>query len=131
MTRDGHEVWAKRVERWRESGLTAKEFAAELGINANTLTHWGWRLRQDTERPKRRRRRGPVGSAKAAGWVEVVAGDATRSAIETVPVASAPAGAPSKAAWFEMVLGGGRVLRVPADFDDGALGRLLAVVEAR
>src|SRR5262245_17895954 len=129
MARDGHEVWAKRVERWRESGLTAKEFAAELGVNANTLAHWGWRLRQDMERPKRRRR-GPVG-AKAAGWVEVVAGDATRSAIETVHVASAPAAAPPKAVWFEMVLGGGRVLRVPADFDDGALGRLLAVVEAR
>lgn len=44
MARDGREVWAKRVERWRESGLTAKEYAAEVGLNPNTLTHWGSRL---------------------------------------------------------------------------------------
>jgi hypothetical protein len=27
------EEWQKRVERWRESGLSADQFAAELGIN--------------------------------------------------------------------------------------------------
>ena len=32
------EEWAKRVERWRDSGLTTAEFAAELGINPKTLT---------------------------------------------------------------------------------------------
>jgi hypothetical protein len=37
-------VWAKRVERWRESGLRASEFAAELGVNAGTLAHWKYRL---------------------------------------------------------------------------------------
>ncbi len=31
------EQWAKRVERWKDSGLTAKEFAAETGINAQSL----------------------------------------------------------------------------------------------
>jgi DNA-binding CsgD family transcriptional regulator len=32
--------WAKRVERWKDSGLTAKEFAAELGINPRSLVFW-------------------------------------------------------------------------------------------
>jgi hypothetical protein len=32
------EEWAKRVERWRDSGLTTAEFATELGINPRTLT---------------------------------------------------------------------------------------------
>jgi hypothetical protein len=27
------EEWAKRVERWRDSGLTTAEFAAELGVS--------------------------------------------------------------------------------------------------
>jgi hypothetical protein len=38
------ETWAKRVERWTDSGLTAKEYAAGLGIKAHSLTWWKWRL---------------------------------------------------------------------------------------
>jgi hypothetical protein len=38
-TRVGREEWAKRVERWRDSGLTTAEFAAEVGINPKTLTY--------------------------------------------------------------------------------------------
>ena len=44
MDRTSREEWAKRVERWRDSGLTAAEFAAELGINAHSLSWWKWRL---------------------------------------------------------------------------------------
>jgi len=40
------EVWANRVERWQDSGLTAKEFAAELEVSPNSLTFWKWKLRQ-------------------------------------------------------------------------------------
>jgi hypothetical protein len=36
--------WAKRVARWEGSGLTAKEFAAELGINPRSLVFWKWQL---------------------------------------------------------------------------------------
>src|SRR5262245_58574018 len=38
------EAWAKRIERWKDSGLTAKEFAAEIGISPRSLTWWRWRL---------------------------------------------------------------------------------------
>jgi hypothetical protein len=44
MARATREIWAKRVERWAESGLTAAEFAGEADINARTLTFWKWRL---------------------------------------------------------------------------------------
>jgi DNA-binding transcriptional regulator YiaG len=40
--------WAKRVERWQDSGLTAKEFAAELNVNAGTLSYWKYKLRKLT-----------------------------------------------------------------------------------
>jgi hypothetical protein len=40
----GAREWAKRVERWRDSGLTTAEFAAELGINSKTLTCCAWTL---------------------------------------------------------------------------------------
>ena len=39
MARATREMWAKRVERWADSELTAKEFAAEVGINAGTLVY--------------------------------------------------------------------------------------------
>jgi DNA-binding transcriptional regulator YiaG len=51
MAREPREVWEKRVARWRESGLKAKEFACEVGVNANTLAHWAWRLDQPAGGP--------------------------------------------------------------------------------
>jgi hypothetical protein len=38
-TRVSREEWVKRVERWRDSGLTTADFAAELGINPHNLTY--------------------------------------------------------------------------------------------
>lgn len=127
MARVGREVWVKRVERWRESGLTAKEYAAEVGINANTLTHWRWQLRGAGRRKKGRR--GAEGAPARVDWVEVVA--APDGAIRSPATAMEVAPAVRPGGWFELVVGRGRVIRVPTDFDRDALDRLLAVVEAR
>jgi hypothetical protein len=43
MGRATRDEWQRRVRRWGESGLTAKEFAAETGVNVNSLTHWKWK----------------------------------------------------------------------------------------
>jgi len=123
MGRESREVWEKRVVRWRESGLSAKEFAAELGVNVHTLTHWAWRLGQvDRAAPAEKRRR-PAAAAPAAApvpWLEVVAPDHAATA---TPSASAPP--------FELVLVTGRTIRVPTGFEADALKRLIAVAEAR
>lgn len=105
MPRDTREVWAKRVERWVDSGLSAREFAAETGVNANTLAHWRWRLGAEASRPP----------AKAAP-----------SPVRFVELAAAPdVGAPA----FELVLAGGRTVRVPPRFDGAELARLVQVLE--
>ena len=39
-TRVGRAEWQKRIERWKDSGLSAEQFAAELGINAGKLRYW-------------------------------------------------------------------------------------------
>jgi hypothetical protein len=48
-------IWEKRIERWLESGLTAKEFAAEIHIRPNSLGYWRAKLRRaesaSAERP--------------------------------------------------------------------------------
>src|SRR5215208_134266 len=69
-TRVEREEWAKRVERWRDSGLTTAVFADELGINPKTLTYWAWTLKREASGKKR------VWSAKKR---PVAAGRATRA----------------------------------------------------
>ena len=132
MGRESREVWEKRVARWRESGLSAREFAAEVGIKAGTLGWWSSRLRQGgpgegatgPHRPRKERtaRTAPAAStAPPVKWVEVVG-------VEGHTVQRDGAAAPMPV--FELVVAG-RTIRVPAGFDAESLRRLLAVVEAR
>jgi hypothetical protein len=106
------EEWRRRVERWKDGGLSAKEFAAELGINAGTLQVWAYKLKRG-ERPARRP------SPKAPS-------DAILSSLVEV---RAPVG-PVVDQRFEIELANGRRVRVGAGFDSGALRALLAVLEA-
>jgi hypothetical protein len=73
MARASRAEWAMRVERWKASGLTAKEFAAETGLKASTLTFWSWKLRreasgQDDQRGAPRRRRAKSARVQITSW---------------------------------------------------------------
>ena len=50
MTDDTITLWAKRVERQRESDLTVAEYAAEIGVDPMTLQRWAQRLRDGSAR---------------------------------------------------------------------------------
>ena len=110
MERVSRETWAKRVERWMDSGLTAKEFAAEAGLNPSTLSYWKWRLRAK----RTAKRRPATKSARRA-----------MSPLSFVEVTKAVAAAEP----FEIELGSGVRVRVPGSFDADALSRLLGVLE--
>jgi transposase-like protein len=129
MSRVTRETWAKRVERWQDSGLTIAEFAREAGLNARSLSWWRWQLTTKAseepavkasetlavkpgEQPAAPRRRRARASKPSLTFVEVAAPAARREPLE-------------------VVLGGGRCIRVPVDFDATALERLLAVLERR
>jgi len=112
--RTSREEWQKRVERWQDSGLSAEQFASELGINAGTLKFWRYKLRQ----PKAER--SPRSAVKAATTREPTAG--------ALPLIERRAAAAARAELFELELGGGRRLRIPASFETSALERLLAVL---
>jgi transposase len=118
MERATREVWAKRVERWQDSGLTAKEFAAELDVSPNSLTFWKWKLRQPNKatepRPSRKRE-----VAKHA--------DVPTSFLQLVPTSSPQVSVIP----FEVVFASGVVVRVPHDFDEPALRRLASVLGGR
>lgn len=115
------ELWAKRVQRWRDSGLTAREYAAETGLNLNTLTTWSSRLTREARTaghsiPDRRTRAGRATRPPRVAPVEFVEAVASPEPPESV-------------ADFELRVGDVRV-RVPAAFDASALSRLLGVLGA-
>jgi transposase len=105
--------WQKRIERWNDSGLSAEQFAAELGINAGTLRHWKYFLGKQGRRSVSTR--APMVSASAL--IEVQPSDGATAAVLPLP--------------FELEFGAGRKLRIPSQFDAVALERLLAVLEHR
>jgi hypothetical protein len=107
--RTSAEEWQKRVERWRESGLSADQFAAELGINAGTLRFWQYKL----------------GKAKR---METGAERPTKNATPAVPT-FVEVRSGNNDARFELELGNGWRIRVPAGFDPKALEQLLAVLD--
>ena len=128
MRRDARELWSKRVERWRDSGLTAKEFAAETGVNANTLSHWSWKLAAQ-------KRRSPRASAPPSKpetrFVEVVA---PSTAIGIAAQAAPPSTAEVTALGpdpLEIVLRDELRIRVPAHFDPDALRRVVVTLGTR
>jgi hypothetical protein len=51
MGRATRQEWVKRIERWRDSGLTANEFAAEIDVTPTSLSYWKWKLRQESKAP--------------------------------------------------------------------------------
>jgi hypothetical protein len=114
-SRATREVWAKRVERWQDSGQAASEFARELGINPRTLAYWKYVLKRDDAAPSTR---SPRRKAKSVSPAEPA------SSFVRVE-ASAP-----RSERFELELSSGRRLWVPASFDEAALQRLVRLLEA-
>jgi hypothetical protein len=112
MARTPRKEWEKRVARLRDSDLTDREFAAEIGVNVHTLRGWKWKLaaEQSAGTPSRAagaRRRTPRAEPKAT-FLEMT---------------MAPADA------IELRVSGVEV-RVPVGFDETTLSRVVAVLRA-
>lgn len=105
--------WQKRIERWRDSGLSAEQFAAELGINAGTLKYWKYRIGKDArDGVAAGQKPAPSKAPRAASLVEV----------QATMLTSSP---------FVLELGQDRRLQIPSQFDASALERLLPLLERR
>lgn len=123
MSKTTSAQWAKRVDDWKGSGLSAKEFAAQAGLNPSTLTYWKWRLRADAA----------VGDAAVGGVSEVGSQQKKRRRREkNVPqFVEVPAASVTPATIvLELVMSSGVCLRIPAGFDEVTLVRVMRAVEA-
>lgn len=120
-TRVEREEWAKRVERWRDSGLTTAEFAAELGINPKTLTYWAWALKREASGKKR------VWPSKKQS---VLRGAASGSTTTTTSISPTFVEVPRQGSVgrFELEVRGRR-LHIPSAFDAEQLRALLQILE--
>jgi transposase-like protein len=117
--RESQEVWSERVERWIASGKTASAYAAELGVQAQTLRNWRWKLSRMGSSGSRRRKAHDRSAGQATD----------RACVEFLEV-RAPI-QESSAESYEVLLPGGGRIRVPASFEATALRRLIDVVESR
>jgi hypothetical protein len=88
-----------------ESGLDLDAFAVGAGLDPQRLRRW---------------RRTLASPAETVVFEEVVPGRPPREVTIRADI---------ERSWFEVVLGSGRVVRVPEIFDPVALGRLLRVVD--
>ena len=105
--------WQALVREQERSGLTQAAFCRQRKINPGTLAWW-------------RRKLGATAGAEAGRSTRP-----RRSSSRTDPVRFMEVevvGSASKR--YEIVLSGGRVLRVPADFDPAHVARLIAAVES-
>jgi hypothetical protein len=112
MERADRETWAKRVERWKDSGLSATEFATEIGVTPKALSWWKWQLGKGAKRkPARRQPKARKVALSPMTFVEM--------------------SAPARSDVLELVMPNGIRVRVPAPVDSDALGRVLDVLEKR
>jgi len=114
MTRETRDVWTKRVERWRDSGLTAQEFANEIGVKPDRLRHWKWQLAKE--------RQSVSGTAAAAS---------TPALAEKIAVPFVEVTAPTESKEhepIEIVAPSGLRVRIPTRFDDETLRRVLSAL---
>ncbi|MCZ7680261.1 MAG: hypothetical protein M5U28_21350 [Sandaracinaceae bacterium] len=103
---------AEVIAAWRASGATLAAFARAHGTHAQRIRNWrDGKLRQGSRRGSKKRREPAMLPAR-------VVGDA----------AVQPRGAATSA--MEVVLSGGRSVRLGADFDAAALSRLVTTLES-
>jgi hypothetical protein len=141
------------LEAHAQSGQTLKSFAEAKGLNAQRLGWWRKKFTREQAIKTRQRRDGAKTSVPEPKFVSVVSdreltreqavktqerrGDAKTSVrepkfVSVVPdreaMPSASVGAPSRRGGYEVMLGETMTLRVPEDFEDQTLARILRVL---
>ena len=107
------DAWRERVRRWKESGLSAREFAAREGIERHgALSWWAYHLSQ------RDAVQGSTGRKSTPGDLRIV--ELSRPAERTRPASP-----------VEIMMPSGVRLMVSADSDEAALQRALQALGVR
>lgn len=106
MKREGRAVWAPRIEEQESSGLSVAAFAEKIGVSVYSLRYWKAKLRRENGGSPSK-----ASTETAPTFVEVSSGLLSQST-DTL----------------EIVLEDGIMIRVPPDFDEDALDRVLGLL---
>ncbi len=111
--------WRRLLRQWQRSGLTGRDFCSQQGLSEPSFYAWRHEIArrdQEQEKPSQRATR-PQAKATAA--------DLPLPTLVRVAVAAAD----PKSAALEVVVAGGRRVRVAPGFDAQLLRQLLQVLE--
>jgi hypothetical protein len=105
--------WQELVHEQQRSGLSQAAFCRQRRINAGTFAWWRRKLRDEAA---------PIGTRHSGSGRRTSRPEPVRFAeFELVG---------SGARRYEILLPGGRILRVPTDFDPDQVARLIRAVES-
>lgn len=123
MERTSAQQRAKWVERWKDSGLTAKEFAAEAGLKVSALYYWRSQLSAAEQKDTHGRGESNEQPTPCSGTIAPK--PAKRSSNVTSHFVELPiATLTQNPAMLELLFGEVRV-RVPSGFDEVTLTRVV------
>jgi hypothetical protein len=112
--------WRRVLRQWRRSGQGVRGYCLEHGLSEPSFYAWRRTIQErERQRAQRSQRRGRRQAKKAVA--DRGQGDGLPEFVPLTIAAPAPS--------LEVVLGDGRVVRVPAGFDVASLRQLLAVLE--
>jgi transposase len=113
--------WRGAIRRWQRSGRTIRGFCREQGLSEVSFHAWRRTIAQRDEQ---------VALATAVEREPIEREPVEREPV-FVPLRLPPTVPTANAVGLELVLGCGRIVRVPPGFDGATLQALLAVLEER
>jgi len=123
--------WRQLLHQWQHSGQTVRDFCAQHGVSQPSFYAWRRTIAQRDQRtprsPQARDARYQAPAPRTPGQDRDLA--SPRPLFVPVGVTEAPLTPAGVDGSLEVVLGLGRVVRVPPGFDAATLRQLLAVLE--
>jgi len=129
MTERGR-YWQPIVADWKTSGLSQAEFCRQRGLNVVNFRWWKKQLtaEQQSNRHGSSSTRGRRSAPR--GTIRYPKGTGRRSRSSADSFVEVKLTDEARSAGYEVVLSGGRVIRLPQTFDAETVTRLITAVEA-
>jgi hypothetical protein len=115
--------WRRLLRLWQRSGRSVRGFCAEYHVSEASFFAWRRTIVQRDQEQRQRH------AAACDSAVHAAAHQATPARASFVPLRVIGTATPDLATAFEVVLGDGRSVRVPAGFDPASFRQLLAVLQ--
>jgi hypothetical protein len=109
--------WIEVVKAWQQSGLSQREYCQREGVNPSTLSRWRQRWLDQQASREVAERQSLKGRGPEPCWVEVTA-------------CAGLGGDGLVSGHFEVLVRGGRAIRLDPSFDAFGLRRLVEVLES-